>query len=174
LPRFVAEADVQRRCLVALDSPSKWGFVLSIALYVAAAAAIIVTGAKRHPLVVIAVAVLLLLAAALANMTVRRVRTPPAQLPGYLRLGVPLGLMLIAVGLTVFFLTKGRTDGLGCSACAGRSSPQDISWLSSAAGRGGSAAASSSWSRWGLPSCSPYSWGLPNLGGYWSLGLLCW
>jgi len=98
---------------VALDSPSKWGFVLSIALYVAAAAAIIVTGAKRHPLVVIAVAVLLLLAAALANMTVRRVRTPPAQLPGYLRLGVPLGLMLIAVGLTVFFLTKGRTDGLG-------------------------------------------------------------
>ena len=98
---------------MALDSRSRWGFVLSIALYVAAAGAILFTGAKRHPLVVIAVAVLLLLAAALGNMTVRRVRTPPAQLPGILRLGVPFALMVIAIGLTAYFLAKGRTDGLG-------------------------------------------------------------
>ena len=97
---------------MALDRESRWGFISAVLLYLAAAAAVAFTGAERHPRVVILAAALLLMAAAIANMTVRRVRDR-RQLPGWLRMGVPLLLTLVATGLAVFAFTRGTTDGYG-------------------------------------------------------------
>ena len=97
---------------MAMDRESRWGFVVSVALYLLAALAVLFTGAQRHPWVIILAAVLLLAAAGVANMTVRRVRRQH-QLPTWQRTLVPLALTVVAVVLAITFFRAGATDGFG-------------------------------------------------------------
>ena len=97
---------------MALDRESRWGFVVSVALYGLAGLAVLFTGSQRHPWVVIVAAVLLLAAAGVANMTVRRVRRQ-RQLPAWQRTLVPLALTVVALVLAFTFFRAGATDGYG-------------------------------------------------------------
>ncbi len=97
---------------MALDRRSRWGLVVAVAAYVVAMGAVVFTGADRHPRVVVLAAVLLLVAAGVADMTVRRVRVL-RQLPAWQRALVPGVLAVVALGLAVWFLRRGETNGFG-------------------------------------------------------------